>query len=64
MLIILSKPVDSPDFTRMDWGAFQACLENTLPGNPDVNDDEEIDKCVDELTSAIHEATAASAPKC
>jgi hypothetical protein len=47
----------------MDWSAFQACLESRLPGNPVVNDEEEIDKCVEELTSAILEATAASAPK-
>jgi hypothetical protein len=28
-----------------------------------VNDEEAIDKCVEELTSAMQEATAASAPK-
>jgi hypothetical protein len=33
-------------------------------GNPVVNDEKAIDKCVKELTSAIEEATAASAPKC
>jgi hypothetical protein len=46
----------------MDWAAFQACLDDTLPGNPVVNDEEAIDKCVEELTSTIQEATAASAP--
>jgi hypothetical protein len=46
----------------MDWAAFQACLEHRLPGNPEVVDEEEIEKCLEELTSAIHEATAASAP--
>jgi hypothetical protein len=54
----------NPDFMRMDWAAFQACLDDRLPGNPVVNDDEAIDKCVEELTSAIQEATAASASNC
>jgi hypothetical protein len=49
--------------TRINWAGFQACLEDRLPGNPAVNDDYEIDKCVEELTSAIQEAMAASAPK-
>jgi hypothetical protein len=48
----------------MDWAAFQACLDDGLPGNPVVNNEEAIDKCAEELTSAIEEATAASAPKC
>jgi hypothetical protein len=47
----------------MDSAAFQACLDDRLPGNLVVNDEEAIDKCVEELTSAIEEATAASAPK-
>jgi hypothetical protein len=47
----------------MDWAAFQARIDDRLPGNPVVNDEEAIDKCVEELTSAIQEATAASAPK-
>jgi hypothetical protein len=47
----------------MDWAAFQACLDDRLPGNPVVNDKEAIDKCVEELTSVIQEATAASAPR-
>jgi hypothetical protein len=54
--------LDRPDFTRMDWAAFQACLDGRLPGNPVVDDEEATDKCVEELTSAIQEATAASAP--
>jgi hypothetical protein len=47
----------------MDWAAFQACLEDRLPGDPVVIDEEAIDKCVEELTSAIHEATAATAAR-
>jgi hypothetical protein len=54
---------DRPDFTRIDWDALQACLEHRLPGNPVVVDEEAINKCLEELTSAIHEATAASAPR-
>jgi hypothetical protein len=30
----------------MDWAALQACLDYRLPGNPVVNDEEAIDKCV------------------
>jgi hypothetical protein len=47
----------------MDWAAFQACLYDRLQGNPVVNNEEAIDKCVEELSSAIQEATAESAPK-
>jgi hypothetical protein len=56
------NPPDRPDVTRIDWAAFQACLEDRFPGNPVVVDEEAIDKCVEDLTSAIQEATAASAP--
>jgi hypothetical protein len=31
----------------MDWAAFQACLDDRLLGNPVVNDEETIDKCVE-----------------
>jgi hypothetical protein len=44
----------------MDWAAFQACLEHRLPRNPVVVDEEAV---LEELTSAIHEATAATAPR-
>jgi hypothetical protein len=47
----------------MDLAAFQVSLEDRHRGNPVVEDDEEVDKCVEELTSAIQEATAVSAPK-
>jgi hypothetical protein len=42
--------------------AYQAYLEGRLPGNPTVNDEEAIDKCIEELSNAIQEALAASAP--
>jgi hypothetical protein len=35
----------------MDWAAFQASLENRLPRNSVVNDEEDIDKCVEERLS-------------
>jgi hypothetical protein len=47
----------------MDWAALQACPEHRLPGNPVVVDEEAIEKCVEELTSAIQEATEAWAPR-
>jgi hypothetical protein len=56
------KPT-GPDITRMDWAAFQTYHDDRLPGNPVVNDEEAIKTCVEELTSAIQEATAASDPK-
>jgi hypothetical protein len=40
-------------FTRMDWAVLEACLEDRLRGNHAVNDEEAIDKWVEELTSAI-----------
>jgi hypothetical protein len=52
------NPLSRPDFTRTDWAAFQACLEDRLLGNRDVNE-ETIDRCVEELTSDIQGATAA-----
>jgi hypothetical protein len=44
----------------MDWAAFQTCVEDRLPGNPVVVDEAAIDECLEELTSAIQEAIAAS----
>jgi hypothetical protein len=42
----LRNLLDRPDFTRMDWSAFQVCLDDRLPGNPVINDEEAIDKSV------------------
>jgi hypothetical protein len=47
----------------MDWAAFRACLEGRLPRNPAVDDEQKIDKCVEEMTNAIPQATATSASK-
>jgi hypothetical protein len=54
---------DRPDFTRMDWATFQACLDDRLPANTVVNDEVAIDKCGEERTSATQVDTAASASK-
>jgi hypothetical protein len=56
---LFQKLLDRPDVTPMDWAAFQACLEESLLGNPAVNYE---DKCVEKLTSSIQEATAVSSP--
>jgi hypothetical protein len=55
--------LDRPDFTRIYLDGYKACRDDKLPENPVINGEEALDKWVDELTSAIQEATAASAPK-
>jgi hypothetical protein len=47
----------------MNWPAFRACLKGIVLGNSMVNNEEAIDKCIEELTCAIQEALAASAAK-
>jgi hypothetical protein len=42
------NPLDRTGFTRMDWAAFQACLDDRLSGNPVVNNEEAIDKCIED----------------
>jgi hypothetical protein len=54
---------DHPEFTRIDWVALQACVEVRPPGNPVMVDEEAIEKCTEELISAIQVATAESAPR-
>jgi hypothetical protein len=46
----------------MDWNAFQACLEYRLTGKA-VNNEETIEKYVEELTRAIQDAMQCSANK-
>jgi hypothetical protein len=55
--------LDRHDFPRMEWGAIQAWLEDRFLGNPEANGEGEVNKCVEELTSVIQEATVASASK-
>jgi hypothetical protein len=47
----------------MIWAAIQACFEEILQSNIVVNDDEAIDKSVEELTSANQNNATASALK-
>jgi hypothetical protein len=51
--------------TSREWAVLHArlALDARLPGNPVVRDEEAIDKCVEALTSAFQEDTAAFAPK-
>jgi hypothetical protein len=55
--------LDRQDFKRIDWVAYHSYLEGRLPGNPTINDEEAIDKCVEELCIANQEALAASAQR-
>jgi hypothetical protein len=47
----------------MDWLSYQSFLQDRPPGNPVINEEQAIDRCIDELTSTIQEAIATSAPK-
>jgi hypothetical protein len=44
----------------VDKVAYQACLEDRLPQNPVVNDEEPIEKCVEELSRTTQETTRAN----
>jgi hypothetical protein len=52
-----------PDYRRTDWVKFQASLEERLPSTPLLPNEGEIDTCVEEISSAILEALAASTPE-
>jgi hypothetical protein len=51
------------DYRRTDWVKFQASLEERLPSSPLLANEGEIDTCVEEMSSAILEALAASVPE-
>jgi hypothetical protein len=53
---------DHTDVWKTEWSKFQACLETTLPSNPGLNE-ESIDSCVKDLTTATSKALADSTPK-
>jgi hypothetical protein len=59
----LQNQLSHPVFERMDSPACQAFLEDRLLGNPAVNDEEALDKCIEVLTRVTQEALAASALK-
>jgi hypothetical protein len=52
-----------PDYRRTGWVKFQSRLEETLPSTPLLPNEVDIDRCVEEMSSAILEALAASTPK-
>jgi hypothetical protein len=62
-LASFDDPLDDPDFRRMNCATFQASLKGRLPRNPAVHDEDAIDKCIEEMSSAIQATLAASAPK-
>jgi hypothetical protein len=51
------------DYRRTDWVKFQASLEERLPSTPLLPNEVEINTCVEEISTAILEALAASTPK-
>jgi hypothetical protein len=52
-----------PDYRSSDWVKFQASLEERQLSTPLLPNKGEIDTCVEEMSSAILEALAASTPK-
>jgi hypothetical protein len=52
-----------PHYRRTDWVKFQPTLEERLPSTPLLPNEGEIDTCVEEMSSAILEAVAASTPE-
>jgi hypothetical protein len=56
--IILSPA--RPDYRQIDWVKFQASLEERPPSSPLLPIEVEIETCVEEMSSAILEALAAS----
>jgi hypothetical protein len=52
-----------PDYRRTDWVKCQASLEERLPSTLLLTNEGEIDTCVEEMSSAILEALAASTPE-
>jgi hypothetical protein len=55
--------LDCLNFRWTDWAKFQACLEDGLPSNPRLQDEVEIDTCVEELSSAVSKALEESGSK-
>ena len=53
-------PPDHPDLRHTDWANFQACLEDEIPINPDLQNRVAIVMCVENLFGAVMKALAAS----
>jgi hypothetical protein len=54
---------DRPNFRRTNWPNFQARLEDEIPIILDLHNGVAIDTCVENLSSTIMKAVAASTPK-
>ena len=61
--ISLLPTTDVPDFRRIDWANFQTHLEDQTPFDPELHNGMAIDTCVENFSSAILKALAASSPK-
>jgi hypothetical protein len=61
--IILSKPTGPLWFHANGFLCFSALPWRQTPGDPVANDEEAVDMCVEELTTSVQYATAASASK-
>jgi len=57
-------PLDRPDFRRTDWANFQTHLEDQIPFNLELRNRMAIDTCVEDFSSTVLMAVAASTPKC
>ena len=58
-----NHPPDHPDFSRTDWANFQTQLEELIQFYPELHNEMAIDTCIENFSSAILKALAASAPK-
>jgi len=56
-------PPDRPDFRRTDWANFQTHLEEVILFDPEFHNEMTIDTCVENFSSAVLKALAASNPK-
>jgi hypothetical protein len=57
------KPPDRHDFRLTDWSKCQAWLESDIPFIPEPADEANIDRCVENLSSAIRRAIKVSTPR-
>ena len=56
-------PLDRPDLRCTDLANFQTQLEELIPFDPELHNEMAIDTCIENFSSAILKALAASSPK-
>ena len=56
-------PRDRPDFRQTDWANFLTHLKDRMPFDPELHDAMTIDTCLENFSSAVLKALAASTPK-